>query len=50
MSLSLGYAQCCQRPKVTLKRQEGASRSEARREILNIIILDLEIKSNVLDV
>ena len=50
MSLSMGYAQCCQRRKVTLKRQEDASPSEARPQILNIIILDLEIKSNVLDV
>ena len=33
-----------------LERQEDASPSEVRRQILNIIILDLEIKSNVLDV
>ena len=50
MSLSMGYAQCSQRRKATLKRQEGASPSEARRQILHIIILDLEFKSNVLDV
>ena len=41
MSLSMGYAQCCQRRKVTLKRQEDAGPSEARPQILNIIILDL---------
>ena len=50
MSLSMGYAHCSQRRKAISKRQEGASPSETRRQILIIIILDLEFKSNVLDV
>lgn len=51
MSLRMGYAQCSQqRRKATLRHQVGASLSEARGQILNIIILDLEFKSHVLDV
>jgi len=50
LSLSMGYAQCSQSRKAILKPQEGTSPSEARCQILNMIILDLEFKSNLLDV